>query len=253
MTPAARERMRSRIPLIIASIVAWAILFVGPLPSNILEICGAATWFSLDRFSLAAAASFPALLWEWMLMVVAMMAPMLGGPTAHVRARSLPQRRFRAFSVFVTGYCLVWIVFGFPILSAIVAITTAFSALLVTAIALTLAFAWQCSPAKQLCLNGCHIHPPLATNGVAADLSVFKFGFMNGIWCCGACWAAMMLSLAVQIGHLPAMVVVSLFLYAERLNRPQEPIWTVRLPSAFLRLLKHWLAARGFVAPHTYG
>ncbi|WP_407119475.1 DUF2182 domain-containing protein [Bradyrhizobium sp. LMG 9283] len=248
--------MRSRIPLVIASIVAWAILLLGSRPSDILEICSAATWsaFSLDRFSVAAAAGFPALLWEWVLMVVAMMAPMLGGPTAHVRARSLPYRRLRAVAVFLIGYCLVWIVFGLPIAATIVAIRTAFSTPNVTvAIVLVIAFTWQCSPAKQLCLNGCHTQPPLVPNGVAADLSVFRFGVMQGIWCCGACWAIMMISLAVQTEHIVAMAVLSVFLYAERLNRPQEPIWTVRLPSAFFRLLRYRLAAGASGAPHTYG
>jgi predicted metal-binding membrane protein len=88
--------------------------------------------------------------------------------------------------------------------------------------------AWQVSPAKQWCLNRCHRRPQLAAFGVAADRDAFNFGLTNGALCAGACWTLMLPMLLAAGGQLFAMIAVTLFVFAERLERPAPLAWRWR-------------------------
>ena len=61
--------------------------------------------------------------------------------------------------------------------------------------------AWQCSPAKQVCLNRCHALRELAAFGRAADTDALIFGATQGVWCAGSCWAWMLLPLLLPGGR----------------------------------------------------
>lgn len=245
MTPAAHERRRSRIPLVAISLLAWSAVIADDRQAVILQFCRPTSWptLSLDRLSFAVAAYLPLLIGGWLLMVAAMMTPMLGGPVSHVRARSLPHRRFRATAFFITGYCMVWIAAALPIVTMVIAIPIFFPVSIVSlAIVFAIGLAWQCSPAKQLCLNHCHSLPALDIHGLEADVSAWRFGYTQGVWCCGACWALMMIPLAMEDHHLVAMAGLCAFLSAERLDKPRRPEWSLRYPSAVFRLVRYVLA-----------
>ena len=107
---------------------------------------------------------------------------------------------------------------------------------LVAALMAGVALVWQCSPAKQRCLNRGRAHPALAAAGRAADIDVLRFGVTHGCWCIGSCWALMMLSVLVPRAHVLAMAVVSLWLVAERMDSPASPCWRLRAPARAARL-----------------
>ena len=105
------------------------------------------------------------------------------------------------------------------------------------AIGLFVAAVWQCSPVKQQCLNRGHVHPDLAPGGVAADAGALRFGVVHGAWCVASCWALMLLPLLATHAHLAAMACATLWMAAERLERPAEREWRVRVPQKAVRLV----------------
>ncbi|WP_128957860.1 DUF2182 domain-containing protein [Bradyrhizobium guangzhouense] len=240
MTPAAYERLQIRIPLAIAAAAAWAAAALSH-ERKLVAFCSSDVWtaISLDQFALAITFSSPAsLAGEWMLMVAAMMMPMLAGALGHVRARSLPRRRKRSLALFVIGYCAIWGACGIPIVLAMLTLRLMQLSPVVTIAPVgSLILIWQFSPAKQLCLNRCHDQPPLAAHGIAADLAALSYGIRQAIWCCGTCWALMLVPLMAQDGHLFAMAATSAYLIAERLDPPRRPAWEIRWPSTIVRLL----------------
>jgi predicted metal-binding membrane protein len=214
MTPAARERLRVRLPLFAVSGAAWLLLIAQP--------------HAMHGSSVSARMSASAL------MFAAMMAPLLGPPLRHVRDRSFARRRLRAMLLFAGGYSLLWIVAGVALLIAAAWIratdsTVFFAAVLAMAV-------WQFSPAKQRCLNRCHAHSALAAFGGAADRDVLLFGLKHGLWCIGACSALMLLPMLFARGHLVAMALVTLWLAGERLEKPMTPRWRLRGPAKTIRL-----------------
>jgi predicted metal-binding membrane protein len=94
--------------------------------------------------------------------------------------------------------------------------------------AVALAAVWQCSPAKQVCLNHCHVRPALAAFGPRADTDVITFGATHAGWCIGSCGAAMLVPLILPGGHIAAMIALSVLVFCERLDRPAPPAWQWR-------------------------
>ncbi|MGE5831173.1 MAG: hypothetical protein ACM30G_22830 [Micromonosporaceae bacterium] len=52
----------------------------------------------------------------------------------------------------------------------------------------------------------------------------------------GSCWALMLVSLLAPAWHVAVMLVVSVWMWVEPLDRPERPTWRVRLPLRFLRI-----------------
>jgi predicted metal-binding membrane protein len=106
------------------------------------------------------------------------------------------------------------------------------SAGLTPAVAATVVLAcvalWQCSPAKQICLNHCHVRPALGAFGWRADVDVMTFGTTHAIWCIGSCGALMLVPLILPGGHAPAMTAAAVVIFCERLDRPAFPVWRWR-------------------------
>jgi predicted metal-binding membrane protein len=246
MTPAAQERLRVRVPLLLFSATAWSLLLVlssgTAMPTHhmtttpsVTPMHGATRPVSLN---MALAHSSPAsLALGWAVMLAAMMLPLLNAPVRHVRARSFAQRRARAVILFVIGYATIWMAAGATLLavSVVIQMIPLESSLLMASVALT-ALVWQCSPVKQRCLNHGHVHPELAAFGAAADIGALRFGFTHAVWCVGSCWALMLLPLLVSHGHLAVMAAVALWLAAERLDRPLTPRWRWRGPGKGVRI-----------------
>jgi predicted metal-binding membrane protein len=211
MTPAARERLHIRLPLVALSGVAWVLLLTQP--------------HALHHSPVAASA----------LMFAAMMVPLMASPLRHVREQSFVRRRLRTFALFVAGYALVWIAAGVVLVDAAMRISAATR--VSSALAVILIAAWQCSPAKQRCLNRCHAHSPLSAFGRAADYDVLWFGLTHGFWCMGSCFALMLLPMLATRGHLAAMAAVTLWLAGEKFEKPNPPQWALRGPAKTVRII----------------
>ncbi len=239
MTPAAQERFQVRTPMLLMSAAAWILLAVQPGGMALVHcppamMRGASVSASLHMlFALNPPAT---LALGWALMLAAMMLPLLIAPVRHVRDRSFAQRRVRAIALFVSGYTVVWMAAGAVLLSLSITARLTASESLALAAAAAIALVWQFSPVKQLCLNRGHAHAALAAFGPPADLDSLRFGVTHGVWCVGSCWALMLVPMLVWSGHLAVMAVVSLWLVAEKLDRPMPRRWRVRAPGKAARI-----------------
>jgi predicted metal-binding membrane protein len=238
MTPAARERSQVRTPLLFISAAAWILLVAEPGGTALSAHCSPVIPAATASLGLVLAVNPPASLAAgWALMLAAMMAPVVVAPVRHVRDQSFARRRARAIALFVAGYAAVWMTAGVMLLAlALAARLAAPESSLPFALATAIAIVWQFSPFKQRCLNRCHAHSALAAFGAAADIDALRFGLTHGVWCVGSCWALMLLPLLVSRGHVAAMAVVSLCLFAERLDRPMPPRWRLRGPGKLARI-----------------
>jgi len=228
MTPAARERVQVRAPVLFLCAAAWIALLFQPAGTTLPAHCSAAL------LSLNAPGSMAG---GWALMLAAMMGPALIAPVRHVRDRSFARRRVRAIALFVAGYGAVWMAAGVVLIALARAMRLAASESSVPLVlALVIALVWQFSPAKQRCLNRCHAHSELPAFGVAAELGALRFGLAHGVWCAGSCWALMLVPLLISRGHLAAMALVTLWLIGERFDRPLQPRWRLRGPDKAVRI-----------------
>ncbi len=249
-----REQLaRLRSYVFMASFAAWAIIITDAVWSAqgaAAPICGSG-WS--QELSLA-------WLWSvgtgWLLMVIAMMAPMLLPPLDHIRISSFSHRRTRSSLLFLFGYVVMWLAalllmkgltsllkqggqyFFSQTLSA-----TLFSGL----IAALLAGVWQLSPYKQWCLNQCYAHPPVAAFGWQADIAALRYGLEHGLWCIGSCWALMLFADSLSQWHVIGMALVAIIMFGERLEPPQRPSWKLRgFRTALLysrrAMAEHWHA-----------
>jgi predicted metal-binding membrane protein len=166
---------------------------------------------------------------DWLLMLTAMMAPVLIQPLQFVRSSSLARRRARSTLLFVAGYMAVWMLTGalmIPLAGA--ERSSGLPPLVRVAAVFVIAFVWQCSPTKQVCLNRCHAFHTLAAFGRAADIDALVFGAAQGVWCAGSCWAWMLLPLLLPTGHTMAMAVTAVLIFCERIDGPAPVGWRWR-------------------------
>ena len=236
MTPAARERSQVRAPVLFVSAAAWTLLVVEPGALGI-HAHHAAAMTDASLGMLLEHNPPASLAFGWALMLAAMMAPLLIAPVRHVRDRSFSRRRARSIGLFVAGYGAIWMAAGIVLMSLALAARLAAPASPVPlALAVLVATIWQFSPLKQRCLNRGHAHTELAAFGRAADIGALRFGLTHGVWCAGSCWALMLLPLLVTQWHIAAMAAVTLWLSAERMDRPAIPRWGLRVPLKAARI-----------------
>lgn len=221
--------------LLVASLSCWLLLYAASrelqsvplcLPSQTLVTAGSAvsTIYGVNTTAALAVLS-------WIVMVVAMTAPLLARPIGQLRLRTLARRRNRSVALFAAAYMLVWIAIGPVLLAAPRAIDVLANATHLPAIAIAalLAAVWQAAPMRQRALNRCHRLPNLAAFGTEADRDCIQFGLTHGFWCAATCAPLMVLTLMVPAFHLPLMFILSLALQLERLAPPQTPCWTLRI------------------------
>jgi predicted metal-binding membrane protein len=234
MTPAARERLRVRVPLLLISGIAWILIVVGPGGEALSSHHGAAMLQAARPVSmdfLLAHTSPSTFVMGLALMVAAMMFPQLTGPVSHVRTQNFLHRRERTIVLFLAGYTATWMAAAalIAVLSLMLQLVLS-KPLLVMLSNVLIVLVWQCSPVKQRCLNRSHAHPPLAAFGAAGYLDALRFAVMRAGWCAGSCWALMLLPWLAPGGHVVAMAAVTLWVIAERLDRPARPRWRLRRP-----------------------
>lgn len=239
-SPAARARMRSATAVFAVSAMGWVMLTAGYRGTTLLELCAAATGRPganvLPPLELTLLLNpIPALAFGWFAMLVAMMPPLLREPIEYLAARGLRGWRAGQITAFLTGYMAVWLVAGAIIVPASLLMSqhgpTALAA------ALALAGLWHCSPLRQRSLNRCHRLPSLGACGPAALADSLRWGASQGVWCVLGCWAIMLLVTLCGDWHLPAMAVATIWLAAERLERPRPAGWGWQWPRKALRLL----------------
>src|SRR5580704_14018519 len=118
MTYGARELAWVRNPVLLIIAVTWILLLVEP--GGIVAHCpvpGAGPMPLRASVQMLLAMNPPAsLAASWVLMLVAMMAPVLIPPIRHIRLRSFRRRRARSILLFVAGYAAIWMAFGIPLL-----------------------------------------------------------------------------------------------------------------------------------------
>ena len=256
MTPAASERARVRLPVLLFSALAWVLLITAPGTMAMHAHHGGRTP-GMDPISLKmmfvhnSPASLAA---GWAIMVVAMMGPMLTEPIRHIWVRSFARRRAPAITLYLAGYGMVWMVVGALLLTlAFMLASIVGSSSWPLAVALAAAAVWQFSPLKQMCLNRGHVHAALAAFGWPATRDALKFGVVHGFWCVGTCSMLMLAALLFAKGHLLAMGAATAFLVTERFERPATPQWSWRLPSKAIRIaLAHLSPGYDFVATLPY-
>ena len=209
------------------------------LVARVAHVCG--TYHAVVDAGLPASHAWTenaaGLLIGWALMLTAMMAPLLIPALRHVRARSLRSRRWRAMSLVTVAHAAVWTAGGIVLL-AVASLLRSVTGQpgLALLLGVDAALAWQLSPLKQHCLNRHCAHPPISSFGSAADRDALRFGGTHAAWCLGSCWALMLVSLLAPAWHVAVMLVVSVWMWVEPLDRPERPTWRVRLPLRFLRI-----------------
>jgi predicted metal-binding membrane protein len=229
-----------------ASAAAWAALVVGDSGMIGAPICSS-TWLSgaPTSMTLALAIDPPARIAAgWLLMTVAMMAPLTMAPLVHVRWRSFARRRGSSTLLFLAGYGFAWMLAGVALETVALGVRVAApDSAAPVAGGMLAALGWQVSPAKQVCLNRCCRRPALAAFGSVAIRDAVSFGLAQGVWCVGGCWALMLIPLLAGQMQLPAMAVVAMLVFSERLDGPARPVWAWRGPRRLLRLFATWTRA----------
>lgn len=238
----ARDSRRLTVGVLSASAGAWLVLIVAPE-----RTCHCFTQASGATLrAMFAAQSLPSATYAWLLMLVAMMAPMTLPSLRWIRATSFASRRFVSSLLFLAGYAGVWTVSGLVLQALELSVKWAAPESPAPALAIGLiAFVWQASPIKQKCLNRCHGHRPLAAFGVAAARDALFMGVSHGYWCTGSCWAMMLFPMLLPEGHQIAMAGVTLVMLCERLDPPANPVWRLRGFATVVR----WLKLRCFGPP----
>lgn len=238
----ARELARVRNPVLILSAITWVLLVTAPGGIAVHPHLHAAASSPMPlgaSLEMLLAMNPPATLaMGWVLMLIAMMAPVLIMPIRHIRQRSFARRRTRFTALFVAGYGVIWLAAGVVVLAIELAIKILAPQSYLPAIALfVVALVWQFSPIKQRCLNGCHASSELSAFGAAADRDALAFGVAHGISCAGSCWSLMLFPMLLPEGHTVAMGAVSFLIFSERLEHPMPPSWRWRGFTAIKRIV----------------
>jgi predicted metal-binding membrane protein len=221
-----RDRVKVRNAVLVVAALAWGTsiwsVSMGPLPVSTVGLPSAhAQHHAMHGDAISAAAVV-----NWLLMLVAMMAPILMQPIQFLRGSSLARRRTRSTLLFLAGYAGVWICAGIVMLLLVPALgSSGAPPYFQVAAVLVIALARQCSPAKQACLNRCHALLAPAAFGRAADRDALVFGATQGVWCAGSCWAWMLVPLLLPSGHLAAMAAATVLIFCERLDDPAPVGW----------------------------
>ncbi len=168
---------------------------------------------------------------DWFVMVLAMMLPLVSSQVALVRNSVAHRTRFAATGWFLTGYVGMWTFFGVilrPLAELLLApALSALGPLLWLCISIT----WSATPLAQLARNLCHKQQRVAAFGRKALVDSLFFGLRIGGLCFLSCWPWMVLPLLVDNLHLPVMVAVTLYMFADRISNPAAVQW--RTPPAF--------------------
>ena len=229
--PAARSRLeqllahdRAAPAAGLAVVVALAWLWLAPMAADMYgSMSGSARWMMAagwdGRYALL-------VFLMWVVMMVGMMLPsaapvlLMYGPVARSGGGS-----GAGLPVFVLGYLLTWTAFSALATAAqwLLAREALLSPMmqsdsrLLNGALLIVAGIYQWTPLKNLCLTECrspaHTLTRLWRPGLAGAL---RMGLGHGLYCVGCCWALMALLFVGGVMNLAWIVVLTLFVLAEK-------------------------------------
>ncbi|SRR5579884_42053 len=234
-----------RLSLGILVLSAWAAL----------ALWGASPFSGLLNHRESGGSSFPPLLRVgafvvgWTLMTVAMMLPS-SLPLVNLFRRFVVQRpnRARLLALLLLGYLGIWAEFGLlaylgdSALHAAVAVLPVLQSAsgTIAASVLLVAGVYQFTPLKQLCLDKCRSPYSFLVqhwSGRRAGRDALRLGLHHGLFCLGCCWTLMLLMFAIGGVNLGWMLLLAVFMTAERTTR-----WGRQLTRPLGALLILWAA-----------
>ena len=219
--------------LLAVALLAYGAAATMQLANTIPTVCGRLGLFSLW----AIVTVYPWSLWlgplatEWGLMLIAMMTPLVSMHVASIAWSSRPTRRGVAVGSFLAAYWATWFAAIVVLVPMGIVLASAVGRVADTPAAIAFAACYSASPVAQRARNLCHRTGPVPAFGLAILMGSGKRGMMVGAYCIAACWPWMLVPMTVEAGHLPAMMLVGVYLFAERLAPPAPSRW--RLPPAF--------------------
>ena len=207
-----------------------------PAAAHIADICGRVDVAALMDPSVWRALIWDpmALVWDWGIMLVLMMAPLVLQQVSHIWRSNLAGRRGPSLAVFGLGYVSLWMLAGAAIIPIGIAISALAPSPFGTVVAVTFALGWSASPLAQAARNKCHLNRPIAVRGIGWLSSNLSQGVHTSAACVVACWPWMLVPLTVSTGHTVAMVIVAVYLLAERLAPAAHVRW--RIPPGLVSL-----------------
>ncbi len=240
-----RDRMRVRNAVLVVTALAWILTLSGAIGTR--GISSAHVYHPVMNHDVSLVAVI-----NWLIMLTAMMAPILIPPIQFMRGSALERRRPRATVLFVAGYAAVWVFAGLWILMVVASLESSGFPPVIRAVAVViLALVWQCSPAKQLCLNRCHLLRAPAAFGRAAYVDGGVSGAIQGEGCTGACWPLMLLQMVLPSVHIFAMAGSTILIICERLDDPAIVRWRWPTPGRAFRIASAWFNPQTQRTRHT--
>lgn len=233
-------RWTSTLVLAGAALPAWGLLIASDGIDAVPPLCSSGLLWSVptpSNFAYFFVFVTPeSLALGWGLMVTAMMLPTLGGTLRQVTAQSFSELHSSLMGLVIIAFSSTWLFSGFVFITLALALRLSVSGPLPLFVALALAVLWQVSPWKQVALNRCHFQKALPAFAPAAYLAALFLGGRQAFWCILACWPLMLTGLLVPSHHTLVMVLVALFIWAERLDSPRLVSWGLHLPYRVPRL-----------------
>lgn len=167
----------------------------------------------------------------WSVMMVGMMGPS-AAPILLLFATSQARREARGVPrltlLFGVGYLTVWL--GFSVGATLVHWALHQAMLLSSTMAVASqrlagalfigAGVYQLTPLKHRCLQHCQSPVGfLMSHWREGPRGAFQMGLRHGVYCLGCCWALMAVLFAVGVMNLAAVVILTIFILAERVGR----------------------------------
>lgn len=165
----------------------------------------------------------------WVTMMVAMMFPSAGPMLLMFAAVSAGKRqRAQAFVptwVFVSGYLLVWTLFGVVayLLAAGADRLARWSPWLMTnagrfgGLVLVLAGLYQLSPLKDVCLSKCRTPTQFVlTSWHDGYAGAIRMGLEHGAYCLGCCWCLMVILFPLGMMNIAVLGLLTALIFAEK-------------------------------------
>ena len=171
------------------------------------------------------------LFFMWTVMMVAMMTPsILPMVSLFVTVSKRKRANFQVYVptyIFLSGYLIAWILFSIAISALQYPLHMAgwlnpmmdSRSYLLSGGILVLAGIYQWTPFKDACLRQCR--SPLnflMTRWREGSGGAVKMGLLHGFYCIGCCWALMAVMFAVGVMNVLWMVVVAVFVLAEKVS-----------------------------------
>lgn len=207
------------------NIILFLLLLLAALAWGVLWWQAGASDMGDASMGLAAA---PVFLAVWIVMMVAMMFPTAAPMIltfARVHATKREQgRTFVPTWVFVSGYLLIWTLFG----AAAFGLALLGQALIegagvgehaprIAGATLAVAGMYQFSPLKNMCLSKCRTpFHFILTSWREGRLGAFRMGLEHGMYCLGCCWLLFVILFPLGMTNVAIMALITALIFAEK-------------------------------------